>query len=111
MSVLIDDETEKWWLTRVYGPSSYNSRALFWDEVAGLGSICRDKWCIGGDFNVVRDVTEKLNSNSVTRSMKTFDELIREMGLVDPPLRNAKFTWSNFSEQQFAANWIDFCFL
>ena len=36
----------------------------FWDELAGLGSICGDKWCIGVDFNVVRDVKEKFNSTS-----------------------------------------------
>ena len=85
VSVLIEDEREKWWFTGVYGPNSYNSRGLFWDEMAGLVSICGDKWCIEGDFNVVRVVRKKLNSNSVTRSMKTFDELIREMRLVDPP--------------------------
>ena len=68
VSVLIEDEAEKWWFTGVYGPNSHNSRGLFWDEVAGLESICGDKWCIEGDFNVVRDVRE----------------------------RNAKFTCSNF---------------
>ena len=29
VSVLIEDETEKWWFTGVYGPNSYNSRGLF----------------------------------------------------------------------------------
>ena len=59
---------------------------------------------------MVRDVREKLNSNSVTRSMKTFDELLREMGLVDPLLRNAKFTWSNFREHPICCRLDRFMF-
>ena len=63
-----------------------------------------------GDFNVIREVREKLNSSSTTRSMKVFDELIREMGLMDPPLRNAKFTWSNFREQPICCRLDRFMF-
>ena len=59
---------------------------------------------------MVREVREKLNSSSTTRSMKTFDELIREIGLVDPPLRNAKFTWSNFREQPICCRLDRFMF-
>ena len=59
---------------------------------------------------MVREVREKLNSSSVTRSMKSFDELIREIGLVDPPLRNAKFIWSNFCEQPICCRLNRFMF-
>ena len=65
----------------------------------GLGEICGDNWCLGGDFNVVRNIGEKRNSLSNTRSMRIFDELIRELELQDPPLNNAQFTWSNFRKQ------------
>ena len=47
VSVLIEDEKEKWWFTGVYGPNSHSSRGLFWDELAGLSSICGNKWCRG----------------------------------------------------------------
>ena len=43
VSVQIEDENDKWWFTGVYGPSSYNGRGLFWDELAGLGTICGEK--------------------------------------------------------------------
>uniref|UniRef100_A0A803PIR5 Reverse transcriptase domain-containing protein n=1 Tax=Cannabis sativa TaxID=3483 RepID=A0A803PIR5_CANSA len=39
---------------------------------------------------------EKLNSSSCTKSIKVFDELIREMRLIDPNLNNGRFTWSSF---------------
>ena len=48
--ILIEDEREKWWFTGVYGPTSYTCRGLFWDEMAGLGSICGNKWLYKGGF-------------------------------------------------------------
>ena len=65
---------------------------------SGLKEICSASWCVGGDFNVVRRVSEKFNSSTISRSMRQFDSLIRELGLVDPSLSNARFTWLNFRE-------------
>uniref|UniRef100_A0A803P465 Reverse transcriptase domain-containing protein n=1 Tax=Cannabis sativa TaxID=3483 RepID=A0A803P465_CANSA len=68
--VLIEAEGRRpWWFSGVYGPCSYKDRVAFWDELAGLSIICGDMWCLGGDFNVVRRVQEKLNSNSWTKKM------------------------------------------
>ena len=85
MSVLVEDAGgSSWWFSGVYGPSKMCYRDKFWDELAGLLSICSDKWFIGGDFNVVRKVQEKFNSNRTTRSMRMFDELVRELNLKGP---------------------------
>ncbi|KAL5557970.1 hypothetical protein UlMin_034181 [Ulmus minor] len=53
----------------------------------------------GGDFNVVRYCHEKSPPSSRTRSVRQFDELIRELELRDLALHNASFTWSNFREE------------
>ena len=98
-SILVEvDGGSIWWFSGVYGPSKVSFRDRFWDELAGLSTICGDKWCLGGDFNVVRTVQEKFNSNRTTRSMRMFDELIRELKLKDSPLCNGQFTWSNFRQ-------------
>ena len=47
----------------------------------------------------MRSLQEKFNSNKITRSMKLFDELVRELNLKDSPLCNRQFTWSNFCDQ------------
>ena len=52
----------------------------------------------GGDFNVVRFFHEKYSLGRRTRSVRQFDELIRELELKDLALQNASFTWSNFRE-------------
>ena len=60
--------------------------------------VCGDNWCLEGDFNVVRLLHEKFNSSRFTRSMRMFNDLIGEMSLIDPPLANSRYTWSNFRD-------------
>ena len=99
VSVLIEDHTKgEWWFTGVYGPTNRVRRNVFWDELSSLKEICNNKWCVGGDFNVVKRISEKFNSSTITRSMRQFDSLIGELELIDPNLINASFTWSNFRQ-------------
>ena len=75
------DNLGEWWFSGIYGPPSVSSRNEFWDKLVVLSEICGEKWCLGGDFNVVRNIAEKRNSLSNTRSMRIFNELIRELEL------------------------------
>lgn len=50
---------ESWWLTGVYGPFRYRERSKFWEELASLYDLCGDKWCLRGDFNIVRFLSKK----------------------------------------------------
>ncbi|KAL5575065.1 hypothetical protein UlMin_016764 [Ulmus minor] len=87
-----------WWFTGVYGPNDYRERKEFWEELYGIHTICGPKWCLGGDFNIVRFCHEKYPLGRRTRSVRQFDELITELELKDLALQNASFTWSNFRE-------------
>ena len=78
----------------MYGPNSPRLRSLLWDELGFLCGFCGLHWCLGGDFNVVRFPTEKLNGDRLTSSLRDFDSFIRECNLRDIPLSNARFTWS-----------------
>ena len=60
--------------------------------------FCYSKWCVGGDFNVVRYVEEKSNGGRTTQSMKDFDSFIRETELKDIKMSNGQFTWSSLRE-------------
>ena len=83
------------WISAVYGPNSPSLRKDFWVKLLDIFGISFSLWCMGGDFNVIRRSSEKLGDSSLTSSMKDFDSFIRECELLDPPLRNAPFTWSN----------------
>jgi exonuclease III len=50
---------------------------------------------MGGDFNLVRFPSEKLGAGRHTGEMQNFSEFIFELGLVDLPLLEGQFTWSN----------------
>ena len=52
----------------------------------------------------------EIGVSKLTASMRCFDELIRESKLIDPPLRNAIFTWSNMQASPVCKrDWIDSC--
>ncbi|XP_021820446.1 uncharacterized protein LOC110762145 [Prunus avium] len=87
-----------WWLSGIYGPCRQRDRGRFWVELAALYGLCGENWCIGGDFNVVRFVSDKSNGGGVTSSMRTFNNFINDTNLRDPRLLNASFTWSNGRE-------------
>lgn len=104
VSIEIEMNSEiRWWFSAVYGPCKPKDRNLFWNELVGLRVICGERWCVGGDFNVVRSLSEKLNSLTITNNMMCFDILINELELHDLPLLNAKYTWSNSGILLFVA--------
>lgn len=77
--------------------NKYRDRVKFWEELAGLYWLCGSRWCIGGDFNVVRFPSEKSSGGIITHSMQRFNDFIREANLCDPSLQRAEFKWSNLS--------------
>ncbi|KAJ9675680.1 hypothetical protein PVL29_024549 [Vitis rotundifolia] len=71
------------WLSAIYGPNSPLLRKDFWVELLDIFRRRR---------------SEKLGGSSFTSSMRDFDGFIRDCELLDLPLRNAPFTWSNMQE-------------
>ncbi|XP_070045594.1 uncharacterized protein [Nicotiana tomentosiformis] len=65
-----------------------------WSEIAGIRGLWEDHWVVGGDFNVVRFESEKLNCTSRSKAMKLFSEIIQDLDVIDLPLHGAQYTWS-----------------
>jgi hypothetical protein len=63
--------------------------------LAGVRSWWGGPWCIGGDFNIVRFPSEKLREGRLTGAMTNFSNFIAKLGLIDLPLLEGQFTWSN----------------
>ena len=66
------------WLSAVYGPNSPLIRKDFWGELLDLFGLTFPSWCVGGDFNVIRRRSKKLDGSRFTSSMRDFDGFIRE---------------------------------
>ncbi|RVW92050.1 hypothetical protein CK203_037097 [Vitis vinifera] len=93
------DGCESLWLSAVYGPNNSALRKDFWMELSDIFGLSSPRWCVGGDFNVIRRSSEKLGGSRLTPNMKDFDDFIRDCELIDSPLRSAPFTWSNFLQE------------
>ena len=88
-------EQFEWAFLGVYGPNVDANRFILWEELAGIRSWWGLPWCIGRDFNVVRFPSEKLREGRLTGAMTTFSDFISELSLIDLPLLEGQFTWSN----------------
>lgn len=73
-------------------------------------------WCLGGDFNAICFPSERSGSPRFSQQMKLFNNFIEENGLVDLPLKGARFTWSNKQDRKISscidrflssANWME----
>ncbi len=82
-------------MTNVYGPSTWEGKDDFCRELGELKSVCRGLWVICGDFNLTRYPTEKRGRGWSRRLMGMFNDLINELELIDLPMGNQNFTWSN----------------
>ena len=77
----------------IYAPNDDRERQAFWME---LGSIIKGfdiPWCLGGDFNAVRNKDEKIGVVQNSSSMSHFSLFIDDIGYMDLPMSGGKFTW------------------
>ncbi len=87
------------YLTNVYGPPSWGGKASFCAELAELKDSCNGLWVMCGDFNLTRSPLERKGRSWCKKLMSMFSDLINELQLIDLPLGNQNFTWSNMQDQ------------
>lgn len=82
-------------VTNVYGPSEDNLKLNFLEELKSLHALVCHPWIIGGDFNMVRWLVDRSGDMRGINLMCAFNDVIRELALMDVPLKNRTFTWSS----------------
>ncbi|KAL1174575.1 hypothetical protein V6Z11_A04G023300 [Gossypium hirsutum] len=80
-------------LINIYAPNSSTDQRILWDEIIGLRNQFNSAWIIGGDFNVIRNRSERRNYKSNEEGSKEFGEFIDKCKLIDLSLVGGKFTW------------------
>ena len=60
---LCSEEEGSFWLTSVYGPKNSNLRKDLWVELQELFGLTYPKWCVGGDIDVIRRISEKMGGS------------------------------------------------
>lgn len=97
MSAAVEDlsNNSNWLITSVYVPNDTRSRKDLWKELDAVRGRWDGAWCVGGDWNVVRYLSERMGTSRMTEEMRSFLDWINSQSLVDLPPKGAFFTWSN----------------
>lgn len=80
-------------------------------ELALLKSTSQLPWFVGGDFNSIKSISERVGCTRMDRDMRDFIDFINIMELQDLPLLGRKFTWSNFQDVEIQSRIDRFVFL
>jgi hypothetical protein len=79
-----------------YSPSMCPEFLSHMSDIATTDNI---PWLLYGDFNMIRYADEtKKNSNFHFSKSESFSNLIGDLGLIELPLLDRKFTWSNMRD-------------
>ena len=76
----VGDQFE-WAFLGIFGPNLNKKSKLMWEELARLNSGWNFPWCLGGNFNVIHSLLERLGAKRYTRSIMTSLNLSLFMGL------------------------------
>lgn len=86
------------WFSCIYGPSSNWGKDEIWTELFDHSNLTEGAWYVGGDFNEVL-YSEDRNGRTSNVQIRKFHEWVAILALVDIPIKNRQYTWSNFRAQ------------
>jgi hypothetical protein len=92
-------EGRRCYVVNVYTKCTLQDKRRMWGEILmSKGGFSDDLWCILGDFNSVRDISERRGVRTHLQGgrngeMVEFDEFLGDLDLVDLPLVGRRFTW------------------
>ncbi|KAA0058980.1 uncharacterized protein E6C27_scaffold98G001710 [Cucumis melo var. makuwa] len=89
------NNNSSWWLTGLYGPDKRRKRIHFWADLHNLQHLNSFPWSLERDLNVIRMREETTSILSSSHSSRMLNNFISNNLLIDPPLTNNRFTWSN----------------
>ena len=82
-------------LTNVYAPADHAFIYAFLHELRDLSSNVTGAWLLIGDFNLLRATSDKNNTLFSQTLADSFNACINSLALLELPLLDRLFTWSN----------------
>ena len=82
-------------LTNVYAPSDHRDSFQFLLDLDEIAAQISGNWVLAGDFNLTRGASDNSNGSIDARLANAFNNAIHKLGLIDIPLLDKLFTWSN----------------
>ncbi|TXG69190.1 hypothetical protein EZV62_004125 [Acer yangbiense] len=92
-----------WRLTGFYGHPNLTQRIHGWNLLRRLAGMSPLPWFVGGDFNEIVGLSEKVGGNTRHECfMGNFQEALEDCGLRDLGFLGPRFTWSNRRDSEHA---------
>lgn len=85
-------------VTNVYAPTLCSEKLAFLAEIADLASQIDGPWLLLGDYNLTREPSDKNNDHFNLSEARQFNDLINILALLEIPLVDRAYTWSNKRE-------------
>ena len=82
-------------MVSVYFPQELALKKQVWDSLLRLFTKVEGEIILMGDFNAVRDHSERLGTTFNALVARAFNQFIIDSDLLDIPLGGVSFTWSN----------------
>lgn len=79
----------------MYGAAQEENKIEFLTELASFCSKIKEPYIAGGDFNLIRFISEKNTATGVHGQTGVFNSIIASQELIDIYMTGGKFTWSN----------------
>ncbi|XP_021975537.1 uncharacterized protein LOC110870667 [Helianthus annuus] len=95
VSGYLKNDGQKISFVNVYSPQKLVDKRAVWEVLKRLITNDDELWCVAGDFNCVRDRSDRRNSKFHEGATKEFNDFLEDMGLHEYSLRGRRFTYLN----------------
>lgn len=82
-------------ITNVYAPSDHRLSPSFLQELVEVRACVSGPWLLIGDFNLVREASDKNNGRVDAGLCSLFNDALDRLEVLELPLLDCQFTWSN----------------
>lgn len=82
-------------ITNAYGPAEDGEKRAFIKELRQIATLINRPWALMGDFNLIRWLVDRSTGARCFDLMELFNEFISDFALMDVPVQNRNFTWTN----------------
>ncbi|XP_020675110.2 uncharacterized protein LOC110094257 [Dendrobium catenatum] len=95
VNVQISFNQFNFYTSSVYASSTINGRIPLWECLTDFAHLIDGPWCVGGDFNIISNVSERTGGNPPNmNAMDDFNQVISSCNLTDIGFSGSSFTWN-----------------
>ncbi|XP_028056993.1 uncharacterized protein LOC114260985 [Camellia sinensis] len=82
----------------LYAPNAVGQRGKLWESLLKLKEEFPNPWCLGIDFNEIRNIGERKRCSRRDKGIKELNEFIDKSEVNDLPQLGRRYTWCNSRE-------------